>query len=105
MCFTRLRDAGRQRQGMLNYADLVGFGIDDEIGNLTCRGGRRMRDRVRRVRTALATAPIDNAVTEFLPDIARRIHIRIVLIQQIINQVANTKDNDSTGSRLVRFYR
>jgi len=32
-----------------------------------------------------------------LPDIARRIHIRIVLIQQIINQVANTKDNGFNG--------
>ena len=38
----------------------------------------------------LATAPIDNFVTEFLPDVARRIHVRVVLIQRIINQVAKT---------------
>jgi hypothetical protein len=38
----------------------------------------------------LAIAPTDNFITEFLPDIARRIHVRVVLIQQIINQVAKT---------------
>ena len=38
----------------------------------------------------LATAPIENFITEFLPDIASRIHVRIVLVQQIINQVART---------------
>jgi hypothetical protein len=45
--------------------------------------------------TGFATAPIDNFVTEFLPDVARRIHVRVVLIQQIINQVANVKDSGS----------
>jgi hypothetical protein len=36
----------------------------------------------------MATAPIDNFVTEFVPDVARRIHVRVVLIQRIIDQVA-----------------
>lgn len=40
--------------------------------------------------SGLATAPIENFVNEFLPDIARRIHVRVVLIQQIINEVAKT---------------
>jgi hypothetical protein len=40
-------------------------------------------------------APIENYVTEFLPDVARRIHLRVVLFQQIINQVAKTP---GTGS-------
>jgi hypothetical protein len=89
---------GDNGKGMLNYADLVGFGIDDEIGNLYVPGREtNARSSAERYGTALATAPIDNAVTEFLPDIARRIHIRIVLIQQIINQVANTKDNGFNG--------
>jgi hypothetical protein len=38
----------------------------------------------------LAFAPTDNFITEFMPDVARRIHIRVVLIQRIINQVAKT---------------
>ena len=39
----------------------------------------------------LALAPTDNFITEFLPDLARRIHVRVVLVQQIINQVAHTE--------------
>ncbi len=36
-----------------------------------------------------APAP-DNFITEFLPDIASHIHLRVVLVQRIINQVART---------------
>jgi len=32
----------------------------------------------------LASAPIENFVTEFMPDVARRIHLRVVLFQRII---------------------
>jgi hypothetical protein len=39
---------------------------------------------------ALLSAPINNYITEFLPDIARHIHTRVVAIQRIINQVAKT---------------
>jgi len=38
----------------------------------------------------LATAPIDNFDTEFLPDVARHVHIQGVTIQRVINQVART---------------
>jgi hypothetical protein len=34
-------------------------------------------------------APVDNFITEFLPDIASHIHVRVVLVQRIINQVAS----------------
>jgi len=44
----------------------------------------------------LATAPIENFVNEFLPDVARKIHVRVVLIQQIINQVAKTDASNGT---------
>jgi len=37
---------------------------------------------------ALATAPADNLVTEFLPDFARHIHLHIVLAERIVDQVA-----------------
>jgi hypothetical protein len=81
---------GDNGKGMVNYADLVGFAIDDEIGNLYVPGREtNSRATAERYGTALATAPIDSAITEFLPDIARKIHVRVVLIQQIINQVAN----------------
>lgn len=82
---------GDNGKGMVNYADLVGFGIDDEVGNLYVPGREtRASASAKRYATALATAPIDNFVTEFLPDVAKKIHIQVVLIQRIIDQVAKT---------------
>jgi hypothetical protein len=79
---------------MLNYADLAGFAIDDEIGNLYIPGRQtNFPASAERYGTGLATAPISNFITEFLPDVARHIHVQIVVIQQIINQVASGKDS------------
>jgi hypothetical protein len=76
---------------MINYADLVGFAIDDEIGNLYVPDQRtNVPASAERYAIGLATAPVDNFVTEFVPDIARHIHVQIVVIQRIINQVAKT---------------
>jgi hypothetical protein len=44
---------------------------------------------------ALAAAPIDNFINEFLPDVARHIHVHVVKLQRIINQVA---EKETTGS-------
>ena len=86
---------GDNGNGMLNYANIVGFAIDDEIANLYVPGREtNAKASASRYAIGLATAPIDNFITEFLPDVARRIHIRVVLVQRIINQVAKT---DTTG--------
>jgi len=75
---------------MLNYSNLVGYAIEDEIANLYVPGARP----ICRQRGALLHRPrhrpIDNFVSEFLPDVARHIHVQIVVIQRIINQVAKT---------------
>jgi len=82
---------GDNGKGMLNYGDLGGFAIDDEISNLYVPGqSTRASATVTRYITGLATAPIDNFVIEFLPDVARHIHIQIVVVQRVINQVART---------------
>lgn len=87
---------GDNGKGMLNYATLVGYGIDDEIGNLYVPGQQTNGPATaRRYAIGLATAPIDNAISEFLPDVAKRIHVQIVVIQRIINQVAS---KDTGGS-------
>jgi hypothetical protein len=87
---------GDDGRGMLNYATLVGYGIDDEISNLYVPGQQTNgRATARRYGIGLATAPIDNVVTEFLPDVAKHIHVQIVVIQRIINQVAS-KDTGGT---------
>jgi hypothetical protein len=86
---------GDDGRGMLNYADLGGFAIDGAIGNLYVPGQRTdFRSSASRYGIALATAPIDNYVTEFLPDVARRIHVQVVIIQRIINQVARTGNTE-----------
>ena len=80
---------GDNGKGMLNYANLVGFAIDDAIGNLYVPGQHTdLPSSASRYAIGLATAPIDNFITEFLPDVARRIHVRVVLVQRIINRVA-----------------
>jgi hypothetical protein len=80
---------GDNGRGMLNYANLAGFAIDDEIANLYVPGRQTNAGAsAQRYAIGLATAPIDNFVTEFLPDVARHIHVQVVIVQRIINQVA-----------------
>jgi hypothetical protein len=82
---------GDNGKGMVNYADLVGFAIDDELGNLYVPGQQtNLPASGARYSIGLASAPIENFITEFMPDVARRIHIRVVVIQRIVNQVART---------------
>jgi hypothetical protein len=82
---------GDNGKGMVNYADVVGFAFDDAIGNLYVPGQQtNLPASGARYVTGLASAPIDNFITEFLPDVARHIHVRVLLFQRIINQVART---------------
>jgi hypothetical protein len=88
---------GDNGKGMINYADLAGFAIDDEISNLYVPGrATNMPSSAARYGIGLALAPTDNLITEFLPDVASHIHIRVVLIQRIINQVAKTDGPGTT---------
>jgi hypothetical protein len=88
-------DSGK---GMLNYANLAGFPIEDEIANLYVPG--RQTDAAataQRYGIAMATAPIGNFINEFLPDVASHIHVQVVIIQRIINQVAGSATMNSTA--------
>jgi hypothetical protein len=85
-------DSGK---GMINWANIGGFAIDDAIGNLYVPGqATRGSATASRYFIGLATAPIDNYITEFLPDLARHIHVEVVVIQRIINQVARNGGNE-----------
>lgn len=82
---------GDNGKEMVNYADLAGFAIDDEIGNLYVPGQKtNLPASAARYSIGLASAPIENFITEFMPDVARRIHVRVILFQRIFNQVART---------------
>jgi len=86
--FWTLGDNGK---GMVNYADIVGFAIENEIGNLYVPGQQTdLPASAERYGISLGTAPIENFLTEFMPDVARRLHMRVVLFQWIINQVGKT---------------
>jgi hypothetical protein len=88
---------GDNGKPMLNYANLVGSAIDDEISNLYVPGREtNLRASSERYAIDLATAPIDNFVSEFLPDVASHIHVQVVVIQRIINQVAKTDTTTGT---------
>jgi hypothetical protein len=80
-------DSGK---GIPNYSSLIAAPIDAEIANLYVPGIETdLPSSAARVVTGYALAPTDNFVTEFLPDVARHIHVQIVFVQQLINQVSN----------------
>lgn len=82
---------GDNGKGMVNYSSLAGGAIGVAIGNLYVPGQQtHLSASTERYGIGLATAPVDNFITEFVPDVARRIHVHDVLVQRIINQVAKS---------------
>jgi hypothetical protein len=71
-----------------NYATLLTYTINSEISNLYVPGIHPNGEAtVARIATGLATDPANNLLTEFLPDVAKRIHIRIIFVQTLLNNV------------------
>ena len=74
--------------GMPNYSTLGTTVIGDGLGNLYVPGRQKSwGSAAARDLTAIATDPIGNFITEFVPDVASRVNVHIVLLQQIVNQV------------------
>jgi hypothetical protein len=72
---------------MPNYATLGTYFISAELSNLYVPGIQTdARSTARRIGIGIAADPAGAIVAEFLPDVARRIHIKIVFVQQILNQ-------------------
>jgi len=72
-----------------NYSQIIAPMFDIGISNLYVPDlETRFSADAERYGIDLATAPIDNLITEFVPSIASRIHTHVVFIQRIINQVA-----------------
>ncbi len=73
---------------MPNYATLFTYPISAELSNLYVPGvSTDGASTSRRIALGLATDPIGNIVAEFLPDVAKHVHIRVVFMQQILNQM------------------
>jgi hypothetical protein len=78
-------DTGRN---MPNYAVLLTYPISAEASNLYVPGiAGDGPSTVKRIATGLATDPVNNLITEFLPDVARRINIRVIFVQRIVNMM------------------
>jgi hypothetical protein len=74
---------------MPNYATLLTYPIASEISNLYVPGIQSNGpSTVKRIFIGYALDPVNNIVTEFLPDVAKHIHVRIIFVQQILKQIA-----------------
>ena len=74
---------------MPNYATLMTYPISAELTNLYVPGVRTNAPSTgKRIALGLATDTVGQIVAEFLPDVAKRIHIRVIFVQQILQQVA-----------------
>jgi hypothetical protein len=80
---------GDNGKGMFNYSNVVGgameVGISDAYVPYSDTGWSAAASRYG---ISLATDPIGNFITEFVPDLSRRVNIHVVFLQRIINQVA-----------------
>lgn len=89
---------GDDGRGMLNYSTLVGFGAEIAISNLYVPGRQtNIEASFARYGTGLALAPTDNLITEFLPDLARRIHFRVVAVQRIIDMIGRPETSGGSN--------
>jgi hypothetical protein len=74
---------------MPNYSVLLGYPIGNELANLYVPGLQTNGPATtQRIAVGIATDPVGAIIAEFLPDVARHIHIHVVFMQQILNQVA-----------------
>src|ERR1700760_3084175 len=80
---------GDDGKGMFNYANVVGGIFEEAISDAYVP----YRDTgwaaaSARYGTALATDPIGNFITEFVPDLARHVNFHVLFVQRVINRVA-----------------
>jgi hypothetical protein len=74
---------------MFNYATVAGTICTNALGNVYVPGrNKSFGASAARMAISLATDPIGNAITEFVPDLARRVNFQVVIVQSVINRVA-----------------
>ncbi len=74
---------------MFNYATVFGTICTNAMGNLYVPGrNNSFGSSAARIAISLATNPVGNAITEFVPDLARHVNFQVVIVQRLINRVA-----------------
>jgi hypothetical protein len=77
---------------MPNYAVLVTYPVSALLSDAYVPGiGTSPSDTTKRIVLGYATNPAGDLIAEFLPDIAKHVHVRVVFVQQIVNQLAANK--------------
>jgi hypothetical protein len=80
-------DDGRS---MPNYSVFLSYPIDAVLANQYVPGIHNdASSTTTRVLTGYALDPVNNLLTEFLPDVASRVHVRIIFVQRILNNIAS----------------
>ena len=83
---------GRNDDGssMPNYATLFNYPIGAVLSNQYVPGiASDASSTIVRIITGYATDPANNLLNEFLPDVASHIHVRIIFVQRILNNIAS----------------
>jgi hypothetical protein len=82
---------------MPNYAVLANYPIGAELANLYVPGIHPDGpSTVARIFTGYALDPVNNLLNEFLPDVASRVHIRVIFVQRILNNIASSNGTGGT---------
>jgi hypothetical protein len=80
-------DSGKS---MPNYATLLNYPIGSELANFYVPGIQtNAASTVARIFTGYGLDPVNNLLNEFLPDVASRVHVRVIFVQRILNNVAS----------------
>jgi hypothetical protein len=75
---------------MPNYSILLNYPVGAILSNQYVPGIHSdASSTVIRVVTGYALDPANNLLNEFLPDVASHVHVRIIFVQRILNNVAN----------------
>ena len=81
-------DSGRS---MPNYATLFSYPIEAELANFYVPGIHPDAASTGiRILTGYGLDPANNLLNEFLPDVASRVHVRVIFVQRILNNVASS---------------
>ena len=75
---------------MPNYSVLLNYPIDAVLSNQYVPGIHNdASSTVTRIFTGYALDPVNNLLNEFLPDVASHVHVRIIFVQRILNNLAS----------------
>jgi hypothetical protein len=86
-------DSGKS---MPNYATLLQYPISAELDNFYVPGIHPdAASTTSRIFIGYGLDPVNNLLNEFLPDVASRVHVRVIFVQRILNNIASS--NGSVG--------